>query len=1041
MKVVVIFATLAVAILGHSSDFSIKLKHDGPTVVGGKINFIARLFEKKEPATGYFKFDWEDNTYGHHTATHESDSPVDVWSVSYPQEDVPLPGKYVTTVTIHKQYHGFYVTVARLQIKFEIKGTKSDKKPHPIVSQSWLDYKRDKILDSQARALNHIQDPRVKSIVSNRIDLINQKIPIISTSYDTPKHEEKREDKSAYLNNIINYKRQRILDSQQRELNHIWNPQVKSLVSKRIDYINSHIPIMQDSFTIPLEKHNKKIDELKEAESTMINSIQEPTVKEAVVGRIKEENKRVPYLSSADDVAARFSDALGAIHERMEEIEESRKQVLSTIEDAVQREEALKKIEEENKWLESKGKELDAQLTEALNNIHRKMVELKEIEAEALGVVDDPVEKQKARVKLDTQNEKVATLLEDVPEEEYPVPLEEMGDKIRELEMAEWEAIESVNDPIVREIILNKLNEHNQEIPTMLKSSDVESKSSKSVSEVHNQIKEDVKKGNDAPLGDIKDPSIKAMVTERIAAKTNKRLEKLKEQDANLTASLTEVRNKIAALKVSEKKIVDGAPDSNKEEVVNLVEEHYQRIPSLLLPSVIETNFTKALDKLNDRMANMTKFMDVATANITNPFVLSMLQAKMALVNYKLVSKYNQIKDNFTALMDKMATETGDESTDTPPSDKNTGKVPKLKLGPGMVLPQLPDIIAQKIAMKSAPFGILTPGATDSVIQNAILDKFAAKNQIMQAKANLIGSNMATAMALIRAKIAALQGLEDSAVEGISDPAVREEVQTSIDEENRKVPILLLPYGIESNFTSALNDFQDRINTIKDSVNVITANITIPAIRSIISSKFDFVNQLLMNKYAQLDSNFTAIMSTIQERFANLTGKPSDETQPDDGPKKVPLLTKTAMGPAPTFDLTKISDLIKDKMAAKSTFATNAMAGIPNPAIQALVTDKINERSKNMSVIADKLAVNFTKIMEAINNKTDELQELESLTLDSIDDPKQQVDVLGQIKEENKKIPSLSLSKRSSSGKKDEVKPVPSKPSMFKLKYPLIARF
>ena len=1025
-------------LLGHKNPYNLNLKHDGPTEIGGKINFIAEIFENGQPASGSFKYDWEDNTNSHNTDSHETSSPIDVWTVTYSKNKVPFPGKYVTTVTVRKLFNSLYVPVARLQIKFEIKGASNDdRQPHQIISKSWADYKRDKILASQKYALDNVQDPRVKSIVSKRIDRINERIPILSLSDDTPKIDKKREGIPSSLDDIIQYKREKILDSQNKELSYISNPQISSIVSERIKAINSKIPIMQDSFTIPLEKHSKKIEDLKSSEKNVLDAIQEPTVKEAVRSRLNEENERVAYLSKSDDVEARFSDAVGVINKKIKDIQKSQNVALKNIKDAQTRDTVPKGINEENKWLESKSKEIDAKLSKSLEIIHKRMAELKEIEAEAIESVDDPILKEKLRSKLEKQSKKVAALLNPTFEQN-PVPLAAISSKIQELEFAETKTVDNIPDPAIKEIVLQNLNEQNKQIPALLKSSEPDDTFSKTIDAIRNRINDEIVKSNTAMLDGIKDSSVKVLVRDRIISQNEKRLAKSKEIESNLTASFAEIRNKIASLKKTEKKAVENATDAEKEEILDVIDEHNKQIPTLLLPSVIEANFTQAFDTLNARIANLSNFVDAATVNITNPFVSSMLQAKMNFVNYKLLSKYNQLKENFTALLDKMAEDSSNESTDAGSPVQESAKIPRLSLiGPGAFIPDIPSLIEQKMAAKQIPLNGMFGTETDPTLSNPLLDKFAVRNQIIQAKTNMISSSLATAMAAIRSKIAGLKALEDQTVADITDPNLKEEVQSSIDEENRKVPLLLLPYGLETNFSKALDAFHTKIDGLKNVVDVITGNITIPAIKTAVSSKFEFVSKILMDKYSQLDSNFTSILEKIQARFANLTDQVEIEAQ---SIRTVPVLGKATDTSPTTFDLTKISSLIKNKMMGKEKLTNSSLFGVKDPAIKSIISDKISERSKNMSIIADKIAANFTKIMDSIVNKTNELQELETLTLDNVEDPNLQAAVLAEIEEEHKKIPSLSLSKRSDKGKKDDTV-VPPKSSIFKLRYPLVVRF
>ncbi|KAK4876862.1 hypothetical protein RN001_009368 [Aquatica leii] len=102
------------------SYYHVKLTSDSPTVRGGTVHFVAELFEDGEPASGKFKYIWLDNSILIHTETHESESNVDTWSVTYPANASFPPGPYEVQVAVEKYYVLFYIHKTSQRLIFEL---------------------------------------------------------------------------------------------------------------------------------------------------------------------------------------------------------------------------------------------------------------------------------------------------------------------------------------------------------------------------------------------------------------------------------------------------------------------------------------------------------------------------------------------------------------------------------------------------------------------------------------------------------------------------------------------------------------------------------------------------------------------------------------------------------------------------------------------------------------------------------------------------------------------------------------------------------
>lgn len=102
------------------ASYHVKLTSDSPTVRGGTVHFVAKLFEDGEPASGKFKYIWRDNGILSHSVVHESDSNVDTWNVTYPANNTYPPGPYEVQVTVEKYYVLFYIEKTSQRLMFEL---------------------------------------------------------------------------------------------------------------------------------------------------------------------------------------------------------------------------------------------------------------------------------------------------------------------------------------------------------------------------------------------------------------------------------------------------------------------------------------------------------------------------------------------------------------------------------------------------------------------------------------------------------------------------------------------------------------------------------------------------------------------------------------------------------------------------------------------------------------------------------------------------------------------------------------------------------
>ncbi|KAK5642172.1 hypothetical protein RI129_008339 [Pyrocoelia pectoralis] len=100
--------------------YHVKLTSDSPTVRGATVHFVAEVFEDGQPATGKFKYMWEDNSILTHSTEHVSESNVDTWSVTYPANHTFPPGPYEMQIIVEKCFLVFCIPKTSQRLMFEL---------------------------------------------------------------------------------------------------------------------------------------------------------------------------------------------------------------------------------------------------------------------------------------------------------------------------------------------------------------------------------------------------------------------------------------------------------------------------------------------------------------------------------------------------------------------------------------------------------------------------------------------------------------------------------------------------------------------------------------------------------------------------------------------------------------------------------------------------------------------------------------------------------------------------------------------------------
>lgn len=103
---IILIFNLVICVLG---DYSLKIQHNGPVLRGGTIVFSAELLDDNKPASGSFKYDWEDTIQPSNGASHDSKLHTDTFTVEYRKRYRPGSfkmrldvAKYYAFVPIHK---------------------------------------------------------------------------------------------------------------------------------------------------------------------------------------------------------------------------------------------------------------------------------------------------------------------------------------------------------------------------------------------------------------------------------------------------------------------------------------------------------------------------------------------------------------------------------------------------------------------------------------------------------------------------------------------------------------------------------------------------------------------------------------------------------------------------------------------------------------------------------------------------------------------------------------------------------------------------
>ncbi|XP_068901406.1 uncharacterized protein [Tenebrio molitor] len=105
------------------SSYHVDLVDDGPIVKGANITFIALVYDSdNRPASGSFRYTWQDTAVPTHSKTVESKSAIDQWTVLYNATIYPQ-GRYVAQVTVCKYYFVICVEVASNRVEFYINET------------------------------------------------------------------------------------------------------------------------------------------------------------------------------------------------------------------------------------------------------------------------------------------------------------------------------------------------------------------------------------------------------------------------------------------------------------------------------------------------------------------------------------------------------------------------------------------------------------------------------------------------------------------------------------------------------------------------------------------------------------------------------------------------------------------------------------------------------------------------------------------------------------------------------------------------------
>lgn len=122
MRIIYVVTVCLTCIQYVVADFRLEIKNSGPTVAGGKIHFVAELFDGDKKADGKFLFEWQDNSLLRHHREKQTTGYRDSWTVSYPRADCP-PGVYVMQVIVKNYWFFVPVEITSLRINFELTST------------------------------------------------------------------------------------------------------------------------------------------------------------------------------------------------------------------------------------------------------------------------------------------------------------------------------------------------------------------------------------------------------------------------------------------------------------------------------------------------------------------------------------------------------------------------------------------------------------------------------------------------------------------------------------------------------------------------------------------------------------------------------------------------------------------------------------------------------------------------------------------------------------------------------------------------------
>ncbi|KAK4876861.1 hypothetical protein RN001_009367 [Aquatica leii] len=750
----------------------------------------------------------------------------------------------------------------------------------------------------------------------------------------------------------IDFARDKMLYSQNWELEHISDPFVKTIVSDRIDAINRKVPFLAQSNPIDYTTLEARMQRLKEAEKMGLDRIKDPYVKSVVEQRMNDYNKKIPHLEKSN-VDERLSNSLDAVHRRFDNIKKLQNIALQKVTNPIAKAALIKRFNEENKRLSMKSKQIDSRFEESLENIHKRMAGLKNSQLATDNYQDLSTNlHQKTKQKIKTpkllkSNDVTKTTAHDVSQ------------RIEDLKNAENMALNRIDDPTIKAIVLDRIHEQNKKIPLLLKLETPEADISV-LDAIHSRINSEIQKSSDVSLDGIKDPVIKETVINKIDKHNEMLKAKSKDIDKVLEVPLSEIRSRIKALKDAEDSAIESVSDPDtKEEVISTIDKENEKIPVLMLPLVMSKNFSFVLDIIRSKMGDLANNEALLTRNVTDPIIQSMIASKFDKVNSILNTKFKLLSDSFSNVLDAV-TASVDEPSDEPKKTPLLTKTLDSKTGDLQFPVSLAsnfsialDAINSRINDLKNTTDVITKNITIPVIQELVASKFDKLNTILTTKYKELSDNFTSIIDAINAKLANITLDSKSTKKPSKFPKLQLSSDLYDDDALDETELI-------TNFTVALDTLRAKIDDLQSTQDVITQNITNPFAQSIVASKFNMLNFILNSKYKQLSDNFTNILNTI-----------SDAT------KKTPKLTLSldskfedkSMPSSLASNFTVALDAISTKIDDLKNTSNINTQNITNPAIQAIVASKLDKVSTILSTKYQELSDNFTSVIDLINEK------------------------------------------------------------------------